>query len=281
MMSPRDVLVLIKGAGDLASGVAARLQRCGFPVVMTELAEPLMVRRTVAFGEAVYAAEAIVEGIVARRADGLPDVRAALECGAIPVLVDPLASCRSELKPFVLVDAIMAKRNTGTTGADAPLVIGLGPGFTAGIDCHAVIETNRGHAMGRVLWQGQAEPNTAMPGEVAGRCAERVLRAPGTGMLRSYVAIGDQVTSGQIVASVDGQVVPAGLDGVLRGMLHTGLWVVAGTKLGDVDPRAEPMHCFTFSDKSLAIGGGVLEAILTWLAARTPQHPTANTPREP
>ncbi len=129
-----------------------------------------------AFGEAVYEAEATVEGIVARRAEGLPDVRAALESGAIPVLVDPLASCRSQLKPLVLVDAIMAKRNTGTTTADAPLVIGLGPGFTAGIDCHAVIETNRGHAMGRVLWQGQAEPNTAMPGEVAGHRTERVLR---------------------------------------------------------------------------------------------------------
>ena len=172
-----QTLVIIRGAGDLASGVAARLHRCGFPVVMTELPEPLMVRRAVSFGEAVYTGQIDVEGITARRADDVTAARAILGSNAIPVLIDPGAACRHELRPSVLVDALVAKQNHGTTLTDAPLVIALGPGFTAGVDCHAVIETSRGHWLGRVIRQGAALPDTGVPGEIAG---VRSPRAPGT-----------------------------------------------------------------------------------------------------
>jgi xanthine dehydrogenase accessory factor len=255
--------VLIKGAGDLASGVATRLRRCGFPVVMTELPEPLVVRRTVSFAEAVYEDEIAVEGIVARRVIGAAEARQAFDRGIIPVLVDPDADCRAELGPRVLVDAIVAKRNTGTQPGDAPLVIALGPGFTAGVDCHAVVETNRGHSLGRVIWHGSAEPDTGVPGEVAGRGRERVLRAPADGVLDALAQIGDRVGEGQVVATVDGQELCAGIAGVLRGLLRPGIRVTAGLKVGDVDPRGVREHCFTVSDKSLAIAGGVLEAILS------------------
>lgn len=268
MKRGQETLVLIRGAGDLASGVAARLHRCGFWVVMTELPQPLMVRRTVSFGEAVYEGTVQVEEIVARRVDGVPAARAALSEGVIPVLVDPEANCRHELQPAVLVDAIMAKRNLGTTITDAPLVIALGPGFTAGVDCHAVIETQRGHWLGRVLWHGSAQPDTGVPGTVAGREAERVLRAPAAGVVQGVAAIGERVKAGQLVAMVNDHPVQAPFDGVLRGLIRSGLAVPAGLKIGDVDPRGDPAHCFTISDKSLAIAGGVLEAILTqWAKA--------------
>ena len=164
----------------------------------------------------------------------------------------------------MLVDAIMAKRNSGTTLADAPLVVALGPGFTAGVDCHVVIETNRGHWLGRVIRTGSAEPDTATPGNIAGRSAERVLRAPTGGVIQARAAIGTPVTAGQVVGTVDGRELHAQINGVFRGMAHPGLHVSAGVKVGDVDPRVEPAHCFAISDKSLAVGGGVLEAILSW-----------------
>jgi len=247
----------------LASGVAARLHRCGFAVVMTELPEPLMVRRTVCFGEAVYEDETTVEDIVARRVLDVAAARAALAARVIPVLIDPEACCRGELAPDVLVDGIMAKRNTGTSRADAPRVIGLGPGFTAGADCHAVVETHRGHWLGRVYWQGSALPDTGTPGEIGGTVvAGRVLRAPTDGILEAHAVIGDQVTTGQVIATMAGIELRAGCDGVLRGLIRSGTHVTAGVKVGDIDPRAERAYCFTISDKSLAVGGGVLEAIL-------------------
>jgi xanthine dehydrogenase accessory factor len=260
-----DMLVLIKGAGDLASGVAARLHRSGFPVVMTELAQPLMVRRSVCFGEAVYEGEYAVEGIVARSVKSAGDMAPVLAAGQIPVVVDAGGTLCDELKPPVLVDAIMAKRNLGTSMTDAACVIALGPGFQAGVDCHAVVETNRGHWLGRVIWQGAAEPDTGMPGDVGGLRGKRVLRAPVSGSFEGQAKIGEQVVAGQVLATVDGAEVRAGCDGVLRGLIHSGLQVSAGLKVGDVDPRAEPAHCFYISDKSLAVGGGVLEAILTRL----------------
>jgi len=265
-MDVNHTIILIKGAGDLASGVAARLYRCGFAVVMTELPQPLMVRRTVCFGEAVYQRETTVEGIVARR---VPDAAVAVSALAeriIPILVDPLAACQAALTPQVLVDGIMAKRNVGatrTTRPDAPLVIGLGPGFTAGDDCHAVVETQRGHWLGRVYWEGSALPDTGVPGEVGGQATSRVLRAPAAGILYAHATIGDQVTAGQVIADVAGVALRAGCAGVLRGLIRPGAQVTAGVKVGDIDPRGERAHCFTISDKSLAVGGGVLEAILT------------------
>lgn len=256
-------VVLIRGAGDLASGVAWRLQRCGFPVVMTELPAPLVVRRTVAFAEAVYSGETFVQGTQARLAASTAEARLLVAQDIIPVLVDPTAACRAELQPAVIVDAIMAKVNTGTTSDDAPLVVALGPGFTAGLDCHAVVETNRGHDLGRVLWQGPAEPDTRLPGEVGGYRGARVLRSPADGFVHGHVAIGSIVEEGQIIAHIDGIPIAAPFGGVLRGMIHPNAPVHTGAKIGDLDARAEPRFCFTVSEKALAVAGGVLEAILT------------------
>lgn len=285
----RDLpLVLIKGAGDLASGVALRLWRSGFPVAMTEIERPTVVRRTVAFAEAIFAGACTVEGITARRCT--PEQAAAVfAAGVIPVMVDPAAASLAVLRPYALVDAIIAKRNTGTRLADAPLVIGLGPGFTAGVECHAVIETNRGHFLGRVLWQGSAEPDTGLPGELPGfgRHVTRVLRAPIAGHVDPQGMIGQHFHSGAVIAWVrsdDGEhaaaPVTAPFDGVLRGLVHPSVPVTAGMKIGDLDPRAEPLHCVTVSDKSLAIGGGVLEAVMTGLmtAMSSRQPADANLP---
>jgi xanthine dehydrogenase accessory factor len=258
-----DGLVLIKGAGDLATGVALRLFRCGFRIAMTEIPEPMMVRRTVSFSEAVYNGTMVVEGVEAVRVVDCPQALRVIADGKIPVLVDPLAACRCDLHPAVLIDAIMAKQNIGTGISDAPLVIALGPGFTAGVDCHAVIETNRGHRLGRVIDSGSAEPNTGQPGEVGGKSTERLLRAPVDGVVEAVSSIGDMVNAGQTVAQVDGVPVKAEIPGVLRGMIRSGIRVPAGTKIGDVDPRADIEDCYQASDKSLAIAGGVLESIFT------------------
>lgn len=274
MHSIETTHVLIKGAGDLATGVALRLHRCGFAVVMSELAHPLAVRRTVSFAQAVFDAATQVEEVTAQVCEPR-DVEAVLAAGAIPVIVAPSAEELTALRPAVLVDAIMAKRNTGTAIGDAPTVIALGPGFTAGVDCHAVIETNRGHNLGRVILRGSAEADTGTPGELpgAGARASRVLRAPAAGRVEALAAIGDRVTAGQTVArlrTVDGGTlaVAAPFDGILRGIVHASVPVSAGMKIGDVDPRAQRDYCLTVSDKSLAIGGGVLEAILARAARR-------------
>ncbi len=253
-------LALIKGAGDLASGVALRLLRAGFSVVMTEIARPTTVRRTVAFSEAVYDGRATVEGVEGIRADTPDQALRATASGRIPVIVDPSADSVPALRPLLLVDAVLAKRNLGTTVTDAPAVVALGPGFVAGRDAHAVVETMRGHTLGRVITQGAALPNTGVPGEVGGHAAERVLRAPAAGVFRGVLRIGDQVRAGDVAGHVDDHPVRSRLDGVVRGLLHDGLEVTEGFKLGDVDPRAEGAHCFTVSDKALAIAGGVLEA---------------------
>jgi xanthine dehydrogenase accessory factor len=264
-----ELLVVIKGAGDLATGIGWRLHRCGFPVVMTELSRPLTVRRTVAFAEAIFAGETAVEGITARFAQ-LMDVPNLLIAGEIPVLTASSDAVLAELSPSVLVDAVMAKRNTGTRIDDAPSVIALGPGFTAGVDCHAVIETHRGHTLGRVIWEGSALPDTGTPGPLPGIGLEatRVLRAPATGKLYPLSQIGDLIEAGATIATIvteHAQSIPvtAPFTGVLRGLIHEQVAIVAGMKIGDLDPRAQPEHAWTISDKSLAIGGGVLEAILS------------------
>ena len=258
----KDTLVLIKGAGDLASGVAYRLKRSGFPVIMTELFTPLLVRRTVCFGDAVYTGETTVEGIVARRVTTPEEARQLAAGDIIPVLVDPKATLVSRLRPQVVVDAIMAKANTGTSITDAPLVVALGPGFSAGQDCHGVIETNRGHNLGRVIYRGQSEADTQTPGPVKGYAADRVLRAPAAGHVAAVSRIGDTIAQDQLIATVAGQEIRAPFPGVLRGLIHPTVTVTPGLKIGDLDPRGMVEHCFTISDKSLAVGGGVLEAIL-------------------
>jgi xanthine dehydrogenase accessory factor len=257
------VLVLIRGGGDLASGVAYRLTKAGFPAVMTELAQPLAIRRTVAFASAVFEGQVTIDTLTARRVDRVADVQLVLARGEIPVLVDEAGTSLSELKPAVVVDARLAKRNLGTTIHDAALVIALGPGFEAGKDCHAVIETNRGHYLGRVIWQGAAEPNTGQPGSVKGRVGDRVLRAPADGHVVPNRQIGDMLQEGELIGSVDGMPVIAPFDGMLRGLVHPTVQVFKGMKIGDVDPRGERDFCFKISEKSLAIGGGVLEAILS------------------
>ena len=266
-----ETLVLVKGGGDLATGVSHRLHRAGFPVVITEIENPTMVRRTVSFAECLYADEWRVEGVTSARADGetlaekAQNARAILEASSIPVIVDPQAEVVAHLRPAVVVDAILAKRNLGTRIDDAEVVVGLGPGFTAGVDCHAVVETCRGHDLGRVILEGAAKPNTGVPGPIGGYTTERLLRAPKAGVFTSIAGIGDAVRAGEAVARVDDAEVTSAIDGVLRGLLRDGIEVPAGFKVGDVDPRAEPAHCHTISDKSRAIGGGALEAIMMFL----------------
>jgi xanthine dehydrogenase accessory factor len=265
----QNTIVLIKGGGDLGSGVAMRMHRVGFSVVVTEIERPMMVRRSVSFGEAVFAGKIQVEEIHASRC-GIDDVHVLLEERVIPVLVDPEATAVARLRPQVVVDAIMAKRNVNTAITDAPMVIALGPGFTASADCHAVVETRRGHTLGRVIWSGPASADTGQPGEVPGfgERGSRVLRAPNDGFVHADYPIGARIEEGARIATVVGEegepggAVIAPFDGVLRGIVHPSVPVTAGMKIGDLDPRVEPRNCFLVSDKSLAIGGGVLEAVL-------------------
>jgi len=256
-------IVWVRGGGDLAAGVVYRLTKAGFRVVITELERPLAIRRTVAYASAIYEGQITIEGLTARHIKQVDDVPRVWSAGEIPVLIDEQGSLIARLNPDVVVDARIAKRNLGTTRDDAPLVVALGPGFTAGDDCHAVIETNRGHYLGRVIWQGSAEPDTGSPGSVKGHTSDPVLRAPIAGYVVSQIAIGDQVSQGAVVAVVDDQPIRAPFDGMLRGLIHPSVWAVAGMKVGDVDPRGRREYCFTISDKALAIGGGVLEALLS------------------
>ena len=255
------MLILIRGAGDIATGIALRLYRAGLQIVMTDLPKPTAIRRTVSFSEAIWKGRTVVENIVARKAS-LEDVAGMLAKGEIPVLADPACLCKESLKPDVLVDAILAKRNLGTKITDAPVVIAVGPGFTAGVDCHAVVETMRGHYLGRVIWEGAAQPNTAVPGLIGGYAGERVLRAPAEGIFRQVLEIGAQVQPGDVAGCVGEMPMTCTIGGILRGILPDGTPVTAGMKAGDVDPRCAPEHCLCASDKALAVGGGVLEAIL-------------------
>ena len=265
------MLIVIRGAGDLASGIAVRLHSAGADIVMTDVAEPTSVRRTVCFSEAVRLGEATVEGVrgvLCRGADEALRVARGDANGKkdIAVLVDPEGSCISRLRPEVVVDAILAKVNLGTTKDMAPIVIGVGPGFHAGTsssaDCDAVVETKRGHYLGRVILDGSAIPNTGVHGNIGGFSTERVLRAPADGLFEPVAKIGDVVKKGDLVATVAGEPLYATIDGVLRGLLQRGCHVTKNMKSGDIDPRGKVGHCFTVSDKAHSIGGGVLEAIL-------------------
>jgi xanthine dehydrogenase accessory factor len=279
--------IVLRGGGDLASGVAIRLHRAGLKVLVTELPQPMVVRRLVAFAEAVYAGQAVVEGVLARRVEGLPQAMAVARQEEIPVIVDPQAEILAALRralpvstPLVVVDARMTKRPSANelppevspgergfkldaAGTAPVLLVGLGPGFVAGENCHVAIETNRGHCLGRVLWQGAPEADTGIPESVIDHRAERVLRSPSDGVLQAHAAIGDHVEAGQVVAQVAGQPVVAAFKGVLRGLIHPGLQVTRGLKIGDIDPRDDPRFCRMVSDKSMAVGGGILEAILS------------------
>jgi len=257
----RDGVVVVKGAGDIGSGTILRLHRAGFRVVATEIDQPTTVRRSVAFSEAVYSGEFQVEGVRARRVHP-HKIRSTWEESLIPIIVDPGCAIVRTLRPAVVVDAIIAKTNLGTRLDDAPVVVGLGPGFTAGVDVHAVVETNRGHNLGRVIWHGSAQPDTGVPAEISGHGKSRVLRAPVPGLFWAKKAIGDRVQSGEVVCHVGRTPVSAQISGIIRGLLHEGLLVSEGMKIGDIDPRINRESCFTVSDKALAVAGGVLEAVL-------------------
>lgn len=259
-MIPR--LILIRGAGDLASGVAYRLWQSGFNVVMLELPKPMVVRRTVSFAAAVYENCIEVESVKAMLCLSPDQTDQYLKKNIIPVLIDPLADSISKLKPAILIDAIMAKRNIATRINDAELVVGLGPGFIAGQDVHAAVETQRGHHLGRVFYEGSASPDTGVPGEVAGYGIERLIRSPVDGIFKPLKEIGELVKAGEIVAYTDQTKICAAIDGLVRGMLYPGLTVNAGMKVGDIDPRGAEVDYRSISDKALAIGGGVLEAIM-------------------
>lgn len=256
------MLVVIKGAGDLASGIAHRLKKSGLDIVMTEINKPTTVRRTVAFSQAVFDNEVSIEGIKGVKVNNIDEVYKVIQEGNIPVIIDEKAEIIKLLKPQVVVDAIIAKKNIGTSIEDAPIVIGVGPGFEAGVDCNLVVETKRGHYLGKVIENGSAIPNTGIPGDIGGYTKERIIRASNNGIIEPIVSIGDFVNKGQVVAYINGVEVLAEIDGIVRGMLQKGIEVFKGMKSGDIDPRCERNHCFTISDKARSIGGGVLEAIM-------------------
>lgn len=269
------MLAVIRGAGDIATGVALRLHRAGIRVVMCDIAVPTSIRRTVCFSEAIRLGEYQVEGVRAVHVADAAQALAVAAAGDVAVLVDPDASSLPQLRPDVLVDAILAKRNLGTTRDMAPVVVACGPGFEAQVDCDAVVETMRGHYLGRVWYQGRPIPNTAVPGLIGGFAGERVMRAPASGTFTGTVRIGDHVSAGDTCGTVAGRPMLAQLDGVVRGLIQDGAQVTEGMKSGDVDPRGVAAYARCASDKALAVGGGVLEAVLNLSGALAGGQPLA------
>ena len=260
-------LVIVRGGGDLATGTIYKLKKSGFPVLILEVPRPSAIRRNVAFCEAVYQGTQTVEDMTCYLAESPEQAEAFLREGKLAVLVDPMGESVPKLKPLALVDAILAKKNLGTNRNLAPITVALGPGFTAGVDVDAVVETKRGHNLGRVLWDGCAAPNTGIPGIIGGFGKERVVHCPAKGILRNVKKITDTVSKGDVIAIVETQCgavpVEATLDGILRGLIRDGYPVHEGFKMADIDPRADEYNnCFTISDKARCIAGGVLEAIL-------------------
>ncbi len=262
-----DHLVVVRGGGDLATGAVYRLSRAGFPVLVLELELPLAIRRTVAVASAVNEGRALIEDLDAILIDDIEEALEVAKSDAVPVMVSP-DLVQLPWEPSVVVDARLAKRNIDTTINDAPLVVGLGPGFTAGVDCHAVVETMRGHFLGRVIWDGAPTPNTGEPGILGGKSGERVVRAPTFGVLSWKVNIADMVAAGDVLGDINGVPIRSRIGGVVRGLLAPGYEVEWNWKIADIDPRADSSACFEISDKSLSIGGGVVEAVLTWLGRR-------------
>ncbi len=266
MPSLHELTVVIKGGGDMATGVASRLYRSNIRrLLLLETPSPRAIRRLVAFSEAVHLGRTKVEGIEAVLLGRADQAEESWSKGHIPVLVDPRGESLSYLQPHVFIDATLAKRNEGMAIDLAPLTIALGPGFEAGRDVHMVVETKRGHDLGRVITQGQAAPNTGRPGNIAGEDVRRVLRAPQEGVLFKAMEIGSQVVAGETVAEVNDCPVLAEISGVLRGMLRSRTRVKKGMKIGDIDPRGDVTYCTSISDKARAVGGGVLEGFLSFL----------------
>lgn len=260
--------ILIKGAGDLATGIAFKLHEKGHRILMTEIPAPLTVRRSVAMSRAVCEGSAAVEGMTGILVHNLKEAQKVQSEGKVAVLVDETADIRHCYKPDVLIDAILAKRNLGTSIEDAPLVIGVGPGYTAGVDCHCAIETKRGCTLGHIIWSGSALPNTGIPGEIAGFSKERLIKASGDGRIIPKVSIGDMVEKGQIVAFTGEHPVYARMSGMVRGMLMPGMEVKEGLKIGDIDARTDIRLCHTISDKAKCVGDGVVRAICQWFGRK-------------
>ena len=260
-------LIIVRGGGDLATGTIYKLKKSGFPVLVLETARPSAIRRNVAFCEAVYQGAQTVEDMTCHLAESPEQAEQFLREGKLTILIDPMGEAVSKLQPLAVVDGILAKKNLGTHRGMAPITVALGPGFTAGEDVDAVVETKRGHNLGRVFWQGSAAPNTGIPGNIGGYDKERVIYCPAKGILRNVKSITDRVTKGEIIAVVEteqGSIpVEATLDGILRGLIRDGYPVTAGFKMADIDPREDELgNCYTISDKARCIAGGVLEAIL-------------------
>lgn len=260
-------LIIVRGGGDLATGTIYKLKKSGFPVLILEVENPSAIRRNVAFSEAIYQGQQTVEDMTCFLADSLQQAENFLQEGKLTILVDPKGEAIANLKPLAVVDAIIAKRNLGTAKTMAPITVALGPGFVAGEDVDAVIETKRGHNLGRVIWSGSAAPNTGVPGLIGGFGKERVMHSPAQGILKNVKKITDTVMKGEVIAVIETEsaVVPveASLDGILRGLIRDGYPVTKGFKIADIDPRSEEYeNCFTISDKARCIAGGVLEAIL-------------------
>lgn len=255
-------LVVVRGGGDIASGIIHRLYKSGYKVVVLEINKPTVIRRTVSFAQAIYDNQIEIEGVKAFKANDINEVYDILNDNNIPVVVDSKGEYIKKLNPFVLVDAILAKKNIGTKINFAPIVIGVGPGFCAGVDVHAVIESNRGHNLGKVILNGYAEANTGVPGNINGFSTERVIRSHKSGIVKHVLKIGNKVSKGDLIGYIDDSPFYAKIDGVLRGLIQEGIKVDNDFKIGDIDPRGVKEYCFTISDKARAIGGAVLEAIL-------------------
>jgi len=256
-----DHAVIVRGGGDIGTGVIWRLRRVGFPVLVLELERPLTIRRTVSFSTAVTDGSIVIDGVEGIRVESMTEARAATVSGVVPVLVSRQLP---DVPVSVVVDARLAKRNLGTSMDQAPFVVALGPGFSAGDDCHAIVETKRGHDLGRVIWDGPAAPNTGVPGVIGGAAADRVLHADISGELSWAVSFGDIVEVGQEIGTIDGRPIRSKIDGTVRGLLLPGP-VGEGLKVADIDPRFDPTATHHISDKSLSVGGGVLEAVLVRL----------------
>lgn len=269
-------LVIVRGGGDLATGVIQALQRAGFQLLALEVPDPSAIRRQVALSEAVYDGSAVVEDITARLCRSGQATEKAWRSGEVPIIIDPQGKSIAELKPWAVVDAILAKKNVGTTRNMAPHTIALGPGFTAGVDVDVVIETKRGHNLGRLIYKGEAAPNTGIPGMIAGFGKERVIHSPSSGYFYGLTVIGDMVEKGRPIGVITqealpdgvkpavamGIPVPATLTGLLRGMIRSTYPVVSGFKIADIDPRKDELkNCFTISDKARCLGGAVLTAL--------------------
>lgn len=259
-------LILVRGAGDIATGVILRLVMAGFRVIALEAPRPTLIRRTVSLAQCVFDGEVQVEGVCSRVISNVDEALDSASADFVPVMIDPDGQARFALKPRAVVDAILAKKNLGVNLNWAPIVIGLGPGFVAGRDVHAVVETNRGHDLGKVYYHGQAQTDTGIPGPIAGYGAERLVKSPADGLFVPCKSIGDVVESGEVLGWVKGLPVQAALTGVIRGLINEQVAVAKGMKIGDVDPRGERVLCETVSDKARSVGGGVLEAILHFLS---------------